>query len=98
MELTLTNNDLYGKYNKLRELKKATYYKLLTRIVKHIREEAKKSKLWTTFIIPNTYYGDGFTTIDREDFARYTKKKLKQINPNVRCKLVKKHELLITWE
>lgn len=95
--MSLQSNDLYGKHDKLIELKKNTYDKLHVRCENLIKLTSNTGKLMCFFVIPTFLFGSEYPLINIESCSNYIKNKLLKSYPDMRTVFIEPNLIFIDW-
>lgn len=95
--MSLKTHDLYGKHDKLIELKKNTYEKLYKKCENIIKLTSNTGQLMCFFEIPHFFFGSEYPIINIKSCANYLMNKLVSANKNIRVDFVEPNIIFIDW-
>ncbi|MEM0354140.1 MAG: hypothetical protein QXW79_01025 [Thermoplasmata archaeon] len=95
--MEINNIDLYGKYDRLAQLKKESYDKLYRRCVNQIKIASNSGELICFFEVPKFLFGSSYPIINVESCAQYIISKLSQTNKNIKAEFVEPNIIFIDW-
>lgn len=95
--MSLRTYDLYGKHDKLIEMKRNTYDKLHRRCENIIRLTSDTGKLMCVFEIPPFVFGSDYPLINVQSCANYIMNKLVESNSNIKTSFIEPNIIFIDW-
>lgn len=93
----INNSDLYKKHDRLIQLKKETYDKLLKRCQARIKLASDAGELICLFEIPNFLFGSSYPIINIKSCANYIINNLSKANKNIRSSFIEPNIIFIDW-
>ena len=95
--MSLSNNDLYRKYDQLIKLKQETYEIVHKRCVNTIKNTSSLGKLSCIYEIPKYIVGGSYPLVNPEYCANYVINKILKDNTNIRCEFIKPNVIICDW-
>lgn len=95
--MSIRDDDLYKKHDKIIQLKKETYEKLYIRCKNIIKLTADTGELVCFFEIPAFLFGSGYPIINIPYCANYIMNKLKKDNKNIKAYFLEPNIIFIDW-
>ena len=95
--MSLNNDDLYKKHDRLIQLKRETYEKLHKRCVNNIKSASNAGELVYLFEIPPFLFGSSFPIINLQSCANYIMNKLTSGNKHIKTAFIEPNFIFIDW-
>lgn len=95
--MSLTDEDLYGKYNEIVRMKLSSYDKMYVRCVNLIKRSAQFGEFILVYKIPNILPGSEYPLINIPVCAEYIIDKFKKTNKNIKVNFYEPNYLLFDW-
>jgi hypothetical protein len=95
--MELNNKELYGKHDKMIEMKRQTYEKIYNRCKNTIKLATDAGELICLYEIPNFMFGSPFPIINIPSCAQYIINKLTTANKNIKASFIEPNIILIDW-
>jgi hypothetical protein len=95
--MALSNKTLYGKFDKMKKSREATYDIIYKRCLRAIQNRSSVGYLDCEFEIPKIILGTSMPVINLDACSIYLIDKLTKLNSNLKITSITEDRLLIDW-